>query len=104
MFYFAYGSSILDSTDITTGLYETGSRIYVVDPEIDRLAKAARAEIDQAKRKELFSKIFHISSASAAYAPLYEEVQSYATRSNVTWKPQADGFYRFYQMEPPARR
>lgn len=104
MFYFAYGSSILDSTDITTGLYETGSRIYAVDPEIDRLAKAARAEIDQAKRKELFSKIFNISRDTAAYVPFYEEVQSFATRANVTWKPQADGFYRFYQMEPPARR
>lgn len=104
MFYFAYGSSIFDSTDITTGLYETGSRIYAVDPEIDRLAKAARAEVDQTKRKELFSKIFHISTASAAYVPLYEEVQSFATRAGVTWKPQADGFYRFYQMESPARR
>lgn len=101
MFYFAYGSSILDSTDITTGLYETGSRIYDVNPEIDALAKEARAATDEAKRKELFGKIYKISKDIAAYVPLYEEVQSFATRANVVWAPQADGFYRFYNMEAP---
>lgn len=103
MFFFAFGSSILDASDITAGMYETGSRIYLVDLEIDRLAKEARAEINADKRKALYSKIFHISKDTAAYVPLYEEVQSFATRGNATWEPQADGFFRFYQMGAPAR-
>jgi peptide/nickel transport system substrate-binding protein len=98
MFYFAYGSSIFDSSDITAGLYEEGSRIYEVNPEIDSLAKQARAETDEATREALYSRIFNISKESAAYVPLYEEVQSFATRENVVWEPQADGFYRFYRM------
>lgn len=102
MFNFAYGSSIFDSSDITAGLYEEGSRIYAVNPEIDRLAKEARASTDEAKRKEIYSKIFSISKESADYVPLYEEVQSFATRANVKWEPQADGYYRFYRMEAPA--
>jgi len=103
MFNFAYGSSIFDSSDITAGMYETNSRIYQVDPEIDRLSKEARATFDEAKRKELYSQIYKMSQGMAAYAPLYVEVLSFATRANVKWEPQADGFYRFYRMEPPAK-
>lgn len=101
LFYFAYGSSIFDSSDITAGLYEEGSRIYDVNEDIDQMAKQARAETDEAKRKELYSKIFNISKDITAYAALYEEVQSYATRKGVVWEPQADGFYRFYRMKSP---
>jgi peptide/nickel transport system substrate-binding protein len=101
MFYFAYGSSIFDSSDITAGLYEEGSRIYDVNPEIDKAAKEARAATDEAKRKELYSQIYTISKETAAYVPLYEEVQSYATRADIKWDPQADGFYRFYRMSLP---
>ena len=103
MFYFAFGPAVFDADNITSGMYETGSRIYAVDPEVDRLARAARGESDQAKRKQLFSQLFKISNATAAYVPLYEEVQSFATRANVTWEPIADGYFRFYQMEPPKR-
>jgi peptide/nickel transport system substrate-binding protein len=104
MFYFAFGPAVFDADNITSGMYETGSRIYAVDPEIDRLARQARAESDQSKRKQLFSQIFKISNATAAYVPLYEEVLSFATRADVTWEPIADGYFRFYQMEPPKRK
>ena len=65
MFYFAFGPAVFDADNITSGMYETGSRIYAVDPEIDRLSRAARAESDQAKRKQLFSQIFKISNANS---------------------------------------
>lgn len=103
MFFFAFGPAVFDADNITQGMYENGSRIYAVDPEVDRLSREARGEADQAKRKQLFSQIFKISNATAAYVPLYEEVQSFATRANVTWEPMADGYFRFYQMEPPKR-
>ena len=103
MFYFAFGPAVFDADNITSGMYEAGSRIYAVDPEVDRLSREARAEPDQTKRKGLFSQIFKISNQTAAYVPMYEEVQSFATRATVTWEPMADGYFRFYQMDPPKR-
>ena len=61
MYFFAFGASTFDSDNITAALYEAGSRIYVVDPKVDELARAARAETDPAKRKLIFSEIARIS-------------------------------------------
>ena len=61
MYFFAYGSSLYDADSSMTGLYETGSRIYTVDPQIDALARAARAESDHEKRRAIFSEIFRLN-------------------------------------------
>jgi ABC-type transport system substrate-binding protein len=80
------------------GLYETGSQIYTVDPQIDALARAARAEIDQEKRKAIFSQIFKLNKEKGIYILLYNEVQAYGVKDGLNWKPRPDGFVRFHEI------
>lgn len=98
IYFFAYGSSLYDADSAMTALYETGSRIYTVDPQIDGLARAQRAEVDQAKRKAIFSQIFNLNKEKGIYVLLYDEVQAYGVKRNLNWKPRPDGFVRFYEI------
>ncbi len=102
MYFFAFGSSVYDADSSMTGLYEEGSRIYEVVPEIDALAKEQRAQTDQAKRKEMFSRIFEINQQTLPYVPLYNEMQAYGVREGIDWTPRPDGYVRFYEVTPPA--
>jgi peptide/nickel transport system substrate-binding protein len=98
MYLFAYGSSLYDADSAMAGLYESGSRIYAVDPQIDNLAREARAQSDPTKRKAVFSQIFTISKQTAAYVMLYNDVQAFAVRSDLDWVPRPDGLIRPYDI------
>ena len=91
---------LYDADSSMSGLYEAGSRIYTVDPQIDALARAARAESDPVKRKAIFSQIFKLNKEKAIYILLYNEVQAYGVRDGLNWKPRPDGFVRFYEIAP----
>jgi len=84
------------------GMYEEGSRIYQVVPEIDKLAKEARAQTDSDKREAIFKEIFEISQQQLPYVPLYNEMQAYGVREGIEWTPRPDGYIRFYEITPPA--
>jgi peptide/nickel transport system substrate-binding protein len=81
IYFFAYGSSLYDADSSMAGLYETGSQIYTVDPQIDALARAARAEIDQEKRKAIFSQIFKLNKEKGIYILLYKRCRHMASRT-----------------------
>jgi peptide/nickel transport system substrate-binding protein len=100
IYYFAFGSSLYDADSSMSALYETGSRIYTVDPQIDSLARAARAEMDPEKRKAIFSQIFRLNKEKGTYVLLYNEVQAYGVKDGLNWKPRPDGFVRFYEIAP----
>lgn len=103
MFYFAYGSSIFDSENITAGLLETGSRIYKPDRELDRLATLARETIDQEKRLQYFVDISKRIRETGIYLPLYVEYTAFGQRNGVNWPAMPDGFIRLYDFKEMAK-
>lgn len=103
MYLFAFGSSVYDADSPMTGLYEEGSRIYDVIPEIDKLAKEQRQQTDPDKRRELFAKIFEISQQNLPFIPLYYEMQAFGIRKGIEWKPRPDGYVRFYEVNLSAK-
>jgi peptide/nickel transport system substrate-binding protein len=102
MYYFAYGSSIFDAENVMAGLYETGSRIYQPNPEIDRLAKAARESLDPKERLNHFLRVTEITKKTGIYLPLYIEYSAFGQRSGVNWPAMPDGFIRLYDFKKPA--
>jgi peptide/nickel transport system substrate-binding protein len=100
MYMFSLGISILDSDLVLNLQYESGvSHGYWHDPEVDRLAKLQRGEVDADKRKKIYSQIWRMSKDNAAYAVLYNEIQAYGVRDRVKWTPRPDERLSFKDAE-----
>ncbi len=95
LYLFAFGSSILDADSTLTALYEKGSRGYWISDEVDALSRQQRAERDPEKRKAIIGKIWRLSQESAAFVPLYSEIQAQGLSERVNWTPRPDGILRF---------
>ncbi len=68
------------------------NRVRISDPELDKMIDEAGSILDQAKRKELYGKIFRKINEVAPAIWLYERGRIDAFRSNVLgWKPHAWG-------------
>jgi peptide/nickel transport system substrate-binding protein len=81
-------SDVIDPDELTT--YEVasegGTKSFFTgykNPQVDELVVKARGELDEAKRKDLYSQIQKIVQQDAPFIFLFEQPSSYATRSNV---------------------
>lgn len=85
---FTYGPTALDADLPISSLYESGrARTKWVDPKIDELCRAQRAEGDPAKRKALIGQIWRLSREKIPYVTLYSEIQAYGVRDSLAWEP-----------------
>jgi peptide/nickel transport system substrate-binding protein len=62
------------------------------DPALDEMIRAARTEIDPARREELLRAAWRRATAAIAYVPMYHQVLAWAMRRNVDTVLRADGW------------
>lgn len=86
----AFGPSIMDADLVIGYLYGPNAAGYWIDPEVQTLIAAQRAEADKAKRRALIAQIWRRSQENVPYAPLYTEVQAYGIKPKLDWKPRPD--------------
>jgi peptide/nickel transport system substrate-binding protein len=68
-------------------------------PEVDRLAKQALGETDEARRQELYDRIWQTLRDEAAYVSIAEVYKVTFLDPSLNWEPEPDGFVRFQNME-----
>jgi peptide/nickel transport system substrate-binding protein len=91
LYMFSIGTTIMDADLLLNLEYESStSHGYWKSDEVDALARQQRAEKDPAKRQQAMSRIWQLSLESAAFVPLYAEIQAYGVRDGLTWSPRPD--------------
>ena len=62
------------------------------NPELDRMIRTARDEIDRGGREELMRAAWRRATAEIAYVPMYHQVLVWAMRRNVDTVLRPDGW------------
>lgn len=96
----AFGPSVMDADLVLNYLYASGGTGYWIDPEVERLTSAQRAEGDPAKRQALITRIWRLSQENMPYVPLYSEIQAYGIREGLGWQPRPDERLLFGSATP----
>ena len=99
MYMFAYGSTQYHGDTILTSMYEEGSRIYKVNPEIDKLVKLQRTQTDVEEQKRTIAEIFKLSNEDRYELPIYDEMQAFGMKEGLGYEPWPDGFVRLYEFK-----
>ena len=86
----AFGPSIMDADLVINYLYAPNAAGYWIDPEVQTLIAAQRAEADKTKRRALIGQIWRRSQENVPYVPLYVEVQAYGVNPKLAWSPRPD--------------
>jgi len=89
IYMFGYGPTNLDASLPLNSLYVL--RAAKTDPFYLPLVEAQRSTADPAKRKAAISQVLKHSQEVAAYAPLYNEFETYGYGKNVSFKARPDG-------------
>jgi peptide/nickel transport system substrate-binding protein len=88
-----------DADGVITALFTSAAPLSCYsNPEIDKLADAARGELDVAKRKALYRRIATILHDDAPWIVLFQYEDLYGTSKRLKWQPRGDEFIRVYEM------
>jgi peptide/nickel transport system substrate-binding protein len=88
-----------DADGVVTALFTSAAPLSCYsNPEIDKLADAARSELDVAKRKALYKTIATILHEDAPWIVLFEYDDLYGTSKRLKFQPRGDEFIRAYEM------
>ena len=80
-----------DADGVVTALFTSNAPISTyANPEVDRLADAARSELDPSKRRALYGRIVRILHDDAAWIVLFEYEDLYATTKRLHFQPRGD--------------
>ncbi|TNJ48057.1 ABC transporter substrate-binding protein [Phaeobacter sp. B1627] len=71
-------------------LHSSSNWSRVKDGEIDALLDAARSELDEAKRAELYARINRMALSDADILPLYQAAIIYGAAENLDWQPTSN--------------
>ena len=88
-----------DADGIVTSLFmSTGPTSTYSNPEVDKLADQARAELDPVKRKALYKKMALILRDDPPWIVLFEFEDLYATSKRLHFAPRGDESIRANEM------
>ncbi|MDB5042933.1 MAG: extracellular solute-binding protein family 5 [Candidatus Eremiobacteraeota bacterium] len=88
-----------DADGVVTALFmSTAPLSCYSNPEIDKLADAARGELDVAKRRALYKRIATILHDDAPWIVLFQYEDLYGTSKRLKWQPRGDEYIRVYEM------
>jgi peptide/nickel transport system substrate-binding protein len=88
-----------DADGVITALFMSSApQSCYSNPELDKLADAARGELDVAKRKLLYKRIATILHEDAPWIVLFQYEDLYGTSKRLKWQPRGDEYIRAYEM------
>lgn len=74
----------------STWIIYLGRGLYYKHERVDQLFDAGRSTMDPAKRRKIYADLARAIVEDAAWVFLMQQVDIYATRERVTWKPRGD--------------
>jgi len=83
--------SLIHTRDAKTGAGASNRGRYS-NPKIDAVIDEALRTLDDKKREALLQEATRLSVEDAAIIPMYFQVNTWATRGNLTWVPRSDEF------------
>jgi len=94
MYMFAWKSSPESGRHLETLLHSKTRGYYYQNPDTDRLIDAYFAELDPKKRQALGRELHAYLREDAPWIFLYQQMDLFAARKNVTWEAKPDYLMR----------
>lgn len=94
-----HGNDIFDMERSVSWMSCDGEISHYCNEEIDTIAAAARAELDENARQELYDQMWQVAEPDFGWAAITTIEQVHFTSEAVTWSPRADNFILFEEME-----
>jgi peptide/nickel transport system substrate-binding protein len=96
---FLFAPNMLDADSPIFSIFvRRGERGYLFDDRVEALATSTRLQGDTRKRTEIMSELWRVADTYKPFSFLYNERQAVGMRSDIEWKPYAEGFVRFWQI------
>lgn len=76
-------------------LYSGQYQSYYSNPELDKLLDEGRSTVDEAKRKEAYSKAGRLIKEEAVHIPLFQVPHIHGLHSKLDWQPRMDEIMDF---------
>jgi peptide/nickel transport system substrate-binding protein len=94
------GNDLMDcDMTMTYRYYSQTAGQYFNSPELDALIEKEQAEVDPAKRQEIFDEIQRYIRDQAAWIFLYDPVDLYAINAQFDWQPRPDELEWAYDIK-----
>lgn len=84
------GGPMQDGDELYNLVSSKGRGLYYKNERVDQLFDAGRSTMDPAKRRKIYADLARAMVEDATWVFLMQQVDIYATRERVTWKPRGD--------------
>jgi ABC-type transport system substrate-binding protein len=84
------GGPMQDGDEVYNLVSSKGRGLYYKNERVDQLFDAGRSTMDPAKRRKIYADLARAMVEDATWVFLMQQVDIYATRERVTWKPRGD--------------
>jgi peptide/nickel transport system substrate-binding protein len=94
------GNEFLDADQNLTSYLTCEARLSsYCNPEVERMVEAARAELDEGKRQEMYDEILRtVAHDDPAFVYLIRSPNIFGLSERLSWQPRADGRVRVFDM------
>ncbi|MCL4459704.1 MAG: ABC transporter substrate-binding protein [Chloroflexi bacterium] len=97
LYFLGWGNTTFDADgQIRQVMHSKGASSFYSNAALDKLLDEARFTIDEKKRLEDYHKASKLIHEEAPWIFLYQQVDIYAARKNVDWKPRSDELVSMY--------
>jgi peptide/nickel transport system substrate-binding protein len=91
MYELGWGNDTLDADFSLTPNFASDARLSTfANPQLDRLLRQARFQLDENKRRALYSQALSLIKEEAPWIFLFQYEDAYGTTKRLQWEPRAD--------------